>query len=617
MRIPIVIQSGLLMVLYLCIPAWSIFNTSGHTGVVRTLSAKTYGKAKLNIGSGVHFGQSNKYVHDVTDKNGEEVAVLDPARLLSANALVTISPLSFWDIGANLPFYYDWSGIADLGEGGLGDIEVSTKIAPRLTKNFYYQGYYIGVTIPVGMQNAGLFPRHPYYLEDKVEDKKVNPAESFYSSRNAAIKGLLLFTFDIGELVPSLPLQVHINGGGVITASRSKQRNTIIASAALELKPAEFITLFTDLHGESRWSIFSDKLDPRYDPVYLSPGFRITSPGGLYLQFAGDFSLSSLDKDSWSTWNRNGYTYSTEVIPRYGMQFLFGWNGFITIQDDDHDGIKNNDDRCPKDAEDVDGFEDSDGCPDTDNDKDGIADVHDKCPMDSEDKDGFNDDDGCPDLDNDADGITDLKDQCPKIPEDFDGFEDNDGCPDPDNDKDGVPDSLDKCPKDVEDFDNFEDADGCPDIDNDKDGIPDLKDKCPDAPEIFNNVDDKDGCPDSVKKEPDMPKQQLLRGINFKSGSPEMSFESFQALEPILNQLKQYPDVVIEIRGHSDSVGNYTKNMQLSQLRAEAVRQYLISKGINPDRVRAAGFGSSSPIADNQTAAGRAQNRRIEVVRIK
>lgn len=612
-----IFAAGCALLLFITAPAWSIFNTSGHSGVVRTLSAKTYGKAKLNIGTGVHFGQSSKYVSDVFDPNGQSILILDPARLLSADLLFSISPTSIWDIGANLPFYYDWSGIDGLDEGGLGDVEISTKIAPRLTKKFYYQGYFLGVTIPVGMAKNGMFPRHPYYLEDKVENNTVNPAASFYSSKNAAIKALLLFTFDFHELAASVPLQFHMNGGGVITASRTKQRNTVIASMGLEYKPAEFITLFTDLHGESRWSIFTDKLDPRYDPVYVSPGFRINSPAGLYLQFAGDISLSSLDDDAKSRWLKDGYTYSTEVIPRFGMQFMFGWNGYVTIQDDDRDGLKNDVDRCPKDAEDIDTFEDSDGCPDVDNDRDGMPDSKDKCPGEAEDTDGFADEDGCPDPDNDADGIADVKDQCPKLPEDFDGFEDNDGCIDPDNDKDGVPDSIDRCPKDVEDFDNFEDADGCPDIDNDKDGIPDLKDKCPDEPEVFNNVDDKDGCADSVKKEPDMPKSQLLRGINFKSGSPEMTYESYPVLEPILNQLRQYPEVVVEVRGHSDGVGNYAKNMQLSQQRAEAVRQYLLSKGIESERVRSAGFGSSSPIADNRTAAGRAQNRRIEIVRIK
>ncbi len=610
MNICTVVSSGLMAVLLLSTPSWSTFNTSGHTGTVRTLSAKTHGRAKLNIGAGLHFGQASAYVSDLK-KNGEAVWEPDPGRQLSSNLFLTVSPISFWDIGTTLPFYYDWGGDAGLSEGGLGDLEISTKLAPRITKRFYYQGYYLGVTIPVGMKKTGLFPRHPYFMEDR----ETNPAQDCYSSSRVALKGLALFTFDIGDLVPAFPFQIHVNAGGVVTVARTDQRNTIIASIGAEYTPAHFISLFADLHGESRWEIFTQNLDPRRDPVYISPGFRLTAPAGLYLQFAGDFSLSSREKEA--NWSKNGYTYSTEPVPRFGMQFLFGWNGFITVQDDDHDGIKNDVDRCPKDAEDVDGFEDADGCPDDDNDKDGIPDAKDKCPNEPEDKDGFEDDDGCPDPDNDGDGVPDLKDQCPNLAEDSDGVDDHDGCPDGDNDKDGVPDSSDKCPNDVEDFDSFEDNDGCPDLDNDQDGIPDLKDKCPDQPETFNNVDDKDGCPDSVKKEPDIPKQQLLRGINFRSGSPEMTFESHQFLEPVIKQLKQYPEVTIEVRGHSDSVGSYTKNMQLSQQRAESVRQYLISQGIEADRIRSAGFGSSSPIADNRTATGRAMNRRIEVIRLK
>jgi outer membrane protein OmpA-like peptidoglycan-associated protein len=287
------------------------------------------------------------------------------------------------------------------------------------------------------------------------------------------------------------------------------------------------------------------------------------------------------------------------------------------MQDDDRDGLKNDEDRCPKDAEDIDGFEDADGCPDLNNDNDAIPDLKDKCPSEAEDNDGFQDEDGCPDPDNDADGIVDIKDQCPGIPEDFDGYEDRDGCSDPDNDKDGIVDSLDKCPNEPEDFDSFQDSDGCPDVDNDKDGLPDLKDRCPNEAEVFNNIDDGDGCPDTVKKEPDMPKVQVIHGIAFKSGKTEMSFESYQYLEPIIKQLKQYPDVEIEVRGHTDSAGDYGKNMMLSQRRADAVRQYLISQGVSGDRIKATGFGSSSPVADNRSAAGRAQNRRIEVVRVK
>ena len=131
-----------------------------------------------------------------------------------------------------------------------------------------------------------------------------------------------------------------------------------------------------------------------------------------------------------------------------------------------------------------------------DQDGDGILDKDDKCPNEAEDKDGFEDSDGCPDLDDDGDGIPDDADKCPRIAEDKDGFEDADGCPDLDNDKDGIPDAQDKCPNVAEDIDNFEDADGCPDPDNDKDGILDVDDLCPSSPETKNGFEDGDGCPD-------------------------------------------------------------------------------------------------------------------------
>jgi hypothetical protein len=100
------------------------------------------------------------------------------------------------------------------------------------------------------------------------------------------------------------------------------------------------------------------------------------------------------------------------------------------VGDADHDGIPDDVDRCPDEAEDRDGFEDDDGCPDPDNDHDGIADAADKCPNVPEDRDGFEDLDGCPDLDNDHDGIPDAVDRCPNQPETINGNEDDDGCPD-------------------------------------------------------------------------------------------------------------------------------------------------------------------------------------------
>ncbi len=199
--------------------------------------------------------------------------------------------------------------------------------------------------------------------------------------------------------------------------------------------------------------------------------------------------------------------------------------------DRDHDGLDDADDECPDLPEDLDGFEDENGCPDLDNDgdlipddddrcpaepaefdqdededgctdpvrdadRDGIPDGDDACPGQPEDRDDFEDDDGCPDPDDDGDGVPDGQDRCAREAEDVDGFEDDDGCPDPDNDADGVGDGADRCPTEPEDRDGFEDDDGCPDPDNDRDGVLDAADQCADQAETINGVDDDDGCPD-------------------------------------------------------------------------------------------------------------------------
>jgi len=185
-------------------------------------------------------------------------------------------------------------------------------------------------------------------------------------------------------------------------------------------------------------------------------------------------------------------------FPEWSMTVAVSRQFSIGGRDRDNDGIPDRKDRCPALAEDKDGFQDEDGCPDYDNDGDGIPDAVDKAPLEPEDRDGFEDEDGVPDYDNDGDGIPDRDDLCPDEPENFNGYLDQDGCPDEflDADGDGVEDGDDLCPGQAEDLDGFEDGDGCPDLDNDMDGIPDTEDQCPDQPENYNGVDVEDGCPD-------------------------------------------------------------------------------------------------------------------------
>jgi outer membrane protein OmpA-like peptidoglycan-associated protein len=647
----IVIRASILLCCLISFNGWPGITTEGLGGVVRTISAKPLGKLKLNIGVCAHFEQSGDFVQgptkgsyayldrivDTTSPNSRNV-LQDAAKLFSSDFFLGIGLTDFWDISMALPFYYDWAGFEDLRDGGLGDLCVTSKflLPPVSLNKLFYEALMISFTLPTGTRDNGLFPRVASYLKD---DTAWNPASNFYSSSYIIVKPMLAMTLDLNASRHKTPLMLHFNVGAGIT--ETDKQNTLIAGAAMEYFPAEFIAFYAEISSETRWKNLSSANNMRKDPLRVTPGIRIMTPSGLYLSLSGDFSLSSTKAEDRLNWKTERFQYSTNVIPRYGVQLTFGWNGAMATLDDDGDGITNALDKCPKDPEDIDGFEDSDGCPDPDNDKDSICDPWvaaqgkqgmyasqckgvDKCPNVAEDMDGFQDDDGCPDPDNDGDGILDAKDQCPNAPEDFDGFQDSDGCPDLDNDKDGIPDSVDKCPNDPEDIDGFQDLDGCPDPDNDKDGILDLKDKCPNEPEIFNGYMDEDGCPDTApkpielkKKEPDFPRQQILEGLDFAKGKVDILFESYRILDHLAKSLRESPDCEIEIRGYTDAVGNANTNIQLSQRRAEAVRRYLISQGIEQHRLRALGLGPSNPIGDNRTAAGRVMNRRIEVVRTK
>jgi len=254
-----------------------------------------------------------------------------------------------------------------------------------------------------------------------------------------------------------------------------------------------------------------------------------------------------------------------------------------------------------------------------DRDQDGIEDKFDLDSQQKEDFDGFKDNDGAPDPDNDGDSIPDVDDRAPNKPEDMDGFKDYDGIPEPDNDLDTIEDIKDKCPLVPEDFDEFEDHDGCPDHDNDNDGIADSLDQCKNWPEDYNDYLDADGCPDEKPQPEPMEKGKniVLNGVTFPSGSAKLTPASFAALDEVFHTLVDFPQIEIEIQGHTDNTGNLNTNMKLSELRAHAVRQYLINRGIDPARIRAVGYGHLHPVADNSTHIGRAANRRIEFVRIK
>lgn len=291
-----------------------------------------------------------------------------------------------------------------------------------------------------------------------------------------------------------------------------------------------------------------------------------------------------------------------------GVSFTL-WNSV----DSDGDGIEDNLDECPDQAEDIDGFEDYDGCPDYDNDHDGILDIDDGCQNIKEDLDGYQDEDGCPDPDNDGDGILDIDDGCPDIREDFDGFEDEDGCPDVDNDGDGILDINDTCPNEAEVFNGFEDGDGCPDKEPEPKYIPE-----PTPPPV------RDTKPKETKKEDqpskssaNAPSEFLIHGeTTFDEGSTQIKSSAYSQLGRIVSEMKKYPRTVWRIEGHIDRMESKAEALRLSKGQAEAILNYMVSKGLSRSNFQVLGFGDSAPIANNSSVYGRMKNRRIVIKKV-
>ncbi len=248
-----------------------------------------------------------------------------------------------------------------------------------------------------------------------------------------------------------------------------------------------------------------------------------------------------------------------------------------------------------------------------DRDGDGIPDDVDRCPDEPEDFDGHLDDDGCPEQeDTDGDGINDDRDLCPIEAEDRDGYLDDDGCPELDNDLDGIPDDADQCDDQPEDRDGTSDEDGCPDPDNDHDGFPDVTDRCPNEPGIA----EEGGCP-RVYRDVEVTSTGIVirQQIFFETNRAVIRPQSFAILDTVAQVLQDFPDITVEVQGHTDSRGNDAFNMRLSQARAESVRTYLVNRGIAAERLSARGYGETQPIESNATAEGRALNRRVAFVR--
>jgi OmpA-OmpF porin, OOP family len=313
------------------------------------------------------------------------------------------------------------------------------------------------------------------------------------------------------------------------------------------------------------------------------------------------------------------YEYMTSPAPAVS-QAAQDWNwglqaGLSVIfpkekpKDSDKDGVIDKLDQCPNTP--LGTKVDDKGCPiPLDDDKDGVVNDRDQCPntpmgqsVNSV---------GCStcQIDTDRDGVPDCNDKCPNTPA---GTKVNaTGCPE-DADGDGVPDQLDKCPNTPKgETVNAEGCSSCQ-LDSDGDGVPDCQDKCP-STQPGNKVD-KVGCRIIFEETGGT---FVIKGSSFAVNSSVLKPEAKVALTDAAIKINTIlpslpPDYKIWVQGHTDSTGTLAYNNKLSDKRAQAVKAFLITKGVPADRLEAKGYGPKDPIATNKTAEGRALNRRVSL----
>src|SRR6266550_96746 len=362
-----------------------------------------------------------------------------------------------------------------------------------------------------------------------------------------------------------------------------------MGSASLVLNMGNQHNLFYILGGYSRLA-FGDRTGYTFtdNGVHGAIGDRMFLGERVALRIEGRAIYAP--KTGFASGNWAGH-----IVGSLGLSIFTGPSAF---RDADLDGVADGKDACP--GTPVGAVVDARGCP-SDSDRDKVYNGLDACPNTVEGAEV--DARGCP-KDSDGDGVYDGIDKCPGTA--TGARVDAQGCP-TDSDRDGVPDGIDKCPNtpagtevDTAGCQRASDADG--------DGIDDTKDKCPGT--AAGTRVDAAGCP-ILFTEAKTP--VVLRGVTFETGRSALKPDSYTILDIVAASLVANPGIKIEIGGHTDNTGASATNLRLSQARADAVRAYLASKGVGPERMVAKGYGASLPVAPNTTATGRAQNRRVEL----
>jgi outer membrane protein OmpA-like peptidoglycan-associated protein len=602
------------------------YTLEGMSGTIFQPSAQPLGNLGLVVSAGAFGHQDESMIRYNTflifdkNKNSYDTSQIQDLQSAGLRLDLALGIGRHLEIGVSAPYFGDFISDTDakgLSGTGFGDPILAAKESFTLAGNHLFDVAWNGsVTIPT-KSKQGFLPKQGAYMR---KDTLPSPPRYFSSfAPGGALQ--FLMTLDLSKIEESPPPFRATLGTGLKHSGLAGTDPRFSLGGALEWLAMPNLAFIFGAQSETRLAKLEKLTAIGQEYSFAHAGFSAEGDDGIFFAVSIQKSLPSRRPFRIYEADMSGQRaiYASRFQPRLAFAANLGWSGTLVAADDDKDGIPDRDDLCPRQGEDFDGFQDMDGCPEIDNDGDSIPDVMDKCPMEQEDLDGFEDQDGCPEPDNDKDGILDALDKCPSEPEDMDSFEDYDGCPELDNDKDGVPDAQDKCPTLTEDMDGFEDTDGCPEPDNDQDKIPDLNDKCPNEAESYNGFEDGDGCPDmsrSMLNTTPLEKRLVLKGVHFQGNTDALLPGAYAGLDTLAERIRAVPGVMVEIRGFWDAGGSELEGFRNSENRANAVRKYLVGKGVESNQILARGMGSREPLASNKTASGRQQNRRVELHRL-
>jgi outer membrane protein OmpA-like peptidoglycan-associated protein len=534
---------------------------------------KTMGKCKWNVGLMLNY-QNDPLVLRTTD--GDEIGALVEHQLVG-NLLAAYKVLDWLAIGLDVPITLlqlgdDITGFPEAGVAGIGDIRLVPRARLYQTADgFFTLGAELIISFPTGQlvdnymgrSGFGIMPRLLAGLDFGRGGLALNLGTLIATGEDTALN------VETGHA-----LDTRLGGWfGIVP-----EKLDVIAEVASQMKLTE---PFADMEN---------------NPVEATGGLRYHVGNGLIVNFGGGAGITEgAAAPDFRVFAGVQYASCGEPPPPPAPP----------VCDPDPDGDKicsacvsdqgrekefasvcTGKDQCPEVPEDMDKFEDLDGCPDPDNDKDGVCD-----PWVA--KQG---------LEKKYKGTCKGKDQCPMDPEDKDGFEDEDGCPEPDNDNDQFCESwvaekgLEAKYKDV-----------CKPTD-----------KCPNEPETKNSYQDDDGCPDKAVV---VEKKQILilQKVEFYLDETRIKEESYPLLDEVVQTLKDNPQILkVRIEGHTDSRASDSYNKKLSTGRVKTVEKYLVDHGIDGGRLTSKGYGESKLLIKNaKTEEEHQRNRRVEFIIIK